>query len=234
MMNGHVLRMWALIFVSSLLVGCATPGKVKKQTESNNRVLAEAAFNYAQYDKAEAQYLALLELSPENLHYQMMLGRSQYHQDKKQTAIAKLRYVCASDDAIAAEQLGVSKAKDTHVKAQLHNGLGVALLANHPKQARSELEHAILLSPDEPYFRSNLAVSYLHNNQVKKAREVFSPLLAYQQLPLQVELNFALLLLAEGNENEARALLSRHLPASEVERDIEILISRLAVIRDEK
>lgn len=253
MMNSRFVRMCTLACLSSLLIGCATPSKVKKQTESNTKALAEAAFNYGQYDKAEAQYFALLESSPDNLQYQMMLGRSQYHQDKKETAIAKLRYVCASDDAISAEscvylgrfllnegrvpeavavyQLGVSKAENTYVQAQLHNGLGVALLATQPAQARTELERAILLSPDEPFFRSNLAVSYLHQDQVEKAREVFSPLLAYQQLPLQVELNFALLLLAEGNENDARALLARHLPASEVERDIAILSSRIASIR---
>ncbi len=258
MMNSRFVRMCTLACISSLLIGCATPSKVKKQTESNTKALAEAAFNYGQYDKAEAQYFALLESSPDNLQYQMMLGRSQYHQDKKETAIAKLRYVCASDNAISAEscvylgrfllnegrvpeavavyQLGVSKAEhsylpNSYVQAQLHNGLGVALLATQPAQARTELERAILLSPDEPFFRSNLAVSYLHQDQVAKAREVFSPLLAYQQLPLQVELNFALLLLAEGNENDARALLARHLPASEVERDIAILSSRIAAIR---
>jgi hypothetical protein len=57
-------------------------------------------------------------------------------------------------------------------------------------------------------------------------------LLAYQQLPQQVELNFALLLLAEGNEDQARALLARHLPASEVERDLSLLNARLAAMRN--
>lgn len=254
MMTTHPIKWLLLVCLSPLLFGCATASKVKKQTEDNTQALAEAAFNYGQYSKAEQQYLKLLELSPNNLKYQMMLARSQYRQDKKETAMAKLRYVCAQPEAISAQaciylgryllsngrvteaieayRLGLLKASEAQVEAQLHNGLGIALLDSDAQQARTALQQAILLSPDNPHFRSNLAISYLHDNQVEKARTTFSPLLAYQQLPQQVELNFALLLLAEGNEDQARALLARHLPASEVERDLSLLNARLAAMRN--
>ncbi len=254
MMTTNPIKWLLLVCLSPLLFGCATAIKVKKQTEDNTQSLAEAAFNYGQYGKAEQQYLKLLELSPDNLKYQMMLARSQYRQDKKETAMAKLRYVCAQPEAISAQacmylgryllsngrvteateayRLGLPKAGEPQVEAQLHNGLGIALLDSDAQQARTALQQAILLSPDNPHFRSNLAISYLHDNQVEKARTTFSPLLAYQQLPQQVELNFALLLLAEGNEDQARALLARHLPASEVERDLSLLNARLAAMRN--
>lgn len=253
MMTTNPIKWLLLVCLSPLIFGCATASKVKKQTEDNTQALAEAAFNYGQYGKAEQQYLKLLELSPDNLKYQMMLARSQYRQDKKETAMAKLRYVCAHPEAISAQacmylgryllsngrvteateayRLGLPKADEPQVEAQLHNGLGIALLDSDAQQARTALQQAIMLSPDNPHFRSNLAISYLHDNQVEKARTTFSPLLAYQQLPQQVELNFALLLLAEGNEDQARALLARHLPASEVERDLSLLNARLAVTR---
>ncbi len=254
MMTTNPIKWLLLVCLSPLLFGCATASKVKKQTEDNTQALAEAAFNYGQYGKAEQQYLKLLELSSDNLKYQMMLARSQYRQDKKETAMAKLRYVCAQPEAISAQacmylgryllsngrvteateayRLGLPKADESQVEAQLHNGLGIALLDSDAQQARTALQQAILLSPDNPHFRSNLAISYLHDNQVEKARTTFSPLLAYQQLPQQVELNFALLLLAEGNEDQARALLARHLPASEVERDLSLLNARLAAMRN--
>ncbi len=254
MMTTNPIKWLLLVCLSPLLFGCATASKVKKQTEDNTQALAEAAFNYGQYGKAEQQYLKLLELSPNNLKYQMMLARSQYRQDKKETAMAKLRYVCAQPEAISAQacmylgryllsngrvteateayRLGLPKADEPQVEAQLHNGLGIALLDSDSQQARTALQQAILLSPDNPHFRSNLAISYLHDNQLEKARTTFSPLLAYQQLPQQVELNFALLLLAEGNEDQARALLARHLPASEVERDLSLLNARLAAMRN--
>ena len=253
-MTRNPIKWLLLVALSPLLLGCATAEKVKKQTEDNTEALAEAAFNYGQYGKAEEQYLKLIELSPDNLTYQMMLARSQYRQDKKETAMAKLRYVCANPEPISAQacmflgryllsngrvteateayKLGLPKTDDPQVEAQLHNGLGIALLDSDAQRARTALQQAILLSPDNPHFRSNLAISYLHDNQVDKARTTFSPLLAYQQLPQQVELNFALLLLAEGNEDQARALLARHLPASEVERDLSILNARLTAIRN--
>ncbi|WP_417877471.1 tetratricopeptide repeat protein [Vibrio sp.] len=253
-MTRNPIKWLLLVALSPLLLGCATAEKVKKQTEDNTEALAEAAFNYGQYGKAEQQYLKLLELSPDHLNYQMMLARSQYRQDKKETAMAKLRYVCANPEPIAAQacmflgryllsngrvteateayKLGLPKTDDPQVEAQLHNGLGIALLDSDAQQARMALQQAIMLSPDNTHFRSNLAISYLHDNQVEKARTTFSPLLAYQQLPQQVELNFALLLLAEGNEDQARALLARHLPASEVERDLAILNARLTAMRN--
>ncbi|WP_104400219.1 tetratricopeptide repeat protein [Vibrio penaeicida] len=239
----------ASIYLCLMLLGCATPQKVKKQTENNEKVLAEASFNYGQFAKAEEQYLRLLSASPDKLEYQLMLARSQYNQDKKEAAIAKLKHVTLAEDPMAAQasmylgryllaaarvpeaiavyELGVSKANNSRIKAQLHNGLGIALLEFDLERARSELTQAVALAPDNPHYRSNLALSYLQDNQLAKARQTFEPLLAYQQLPIQVELNFALLLLAEGNEDQARALLTRHLPASEVERDLSILKGRL-------
>ncbi|HDZ9391258.1 TPA: tetratricopeptide repeat protein [Vibrio cholerae] len=245
--------LWLLLGVS-LLVGCSgTANKAAQHTESNARALAEASFNYGQYAQAESQYLKLLASAPDNLNYQLMLGRSQYHQDKKETAMAKLRHVTLAEDPIAADaavylgryllaagrtaesvavyQLGLPKARQNSVKAQLHNGLGVALLETNLEKARQELQQAITLAPDSPYFRSNLALSYLHDGQIKTAREVFTPLLAYRELPIQVELNFALLLLAENQQDQARALLSRHMPASEVERDLATLRARLNAIQ---
>ncbi|WP_052125125.1 MULTISPECIES: tetratricopeptide repeat protein [Vibrio] len=239
-----------ILSVCILIFGCATPSKVKDQTESNASVLALAAFNYGQFAKAEQQYRKLVELSPDKLEFQLMLARSQYNQDKKEAAIAKLKRIANADDPVAAEasiylgryllaadrvpeaiavyELGQTKVKSENVQAQLHNGLGIALLGRELTRARTELSQAVSLAPDNPHYRSNLALSYLQDNQLTLARETFEPLLAYQQLPPQVELNFALLLLAEGDENQARALLMRHLPASEVERDLTLLKSRLA------
>lgn len=243
------LKTAMLVNVFLVLVGCSSPVKVDEQTENNANALAQAAFNYGQYAKAEAQFLKLLELSPDNLNYQLMLGRTQFRLDKKETAIANLRRVSSADSPVAAEasmylgryllagsrvaeavavyQSGLGKADNDTIKSQLHNGMGVALLDSDRKRAYQALEFAIELSPDNPHFRSNLALSYLHENDIAKAREIFVPLLSYQQLPTQVELNFALLLLAEKKEDQARALLSRHLPPSQVERDLAILRTRL-------
>lgn len=245
-----ILQRLTTLFICILMLGCATPNKVKNQTESNTSVLALAAFNYGQFAKAEQQYRKLIESSPDELEFQLMLARSQYNQDKKEAAISKLkeivavnnpiaaeasiylgRYLLAADrvpEAIAVYELGQPKAESELIKAQLHNGLGIALLGRELTRARTELSKAVVLAPDNPHYRSNLALSYLQDNQLSLARETFEPLLAYQQLPTQVELNFALLLLAEGDENQARALLTRHLPASEVERDLTLLKSRLA------
>lgn len=233
-----------------LLLGCSSaPNKVHKQSTSNGEALAQAAFNYGQFDKAEAQYTTLLKNNPDNLEYQLMLGRSLYHQDKKETGMAQLRLVSQADDPVAAQagmylgrflllgdrvddaiaiyQDALPKADSDEVKAQIHNGLGVALIEQDNQAAREHLQQAIGLSPDSVHFRSNLALSHLHDQDVVSARRVFAPLLAYQQLPAQVELNFAVLLLAEDKPEQARAILARHLPASEVERDLAILQARL-------
>ncbi|WP_070968893.1 tetratricopeptide repeat protein [Vibrio sonorensis] len=245
-----LFRSLVSLLACSVLIGCASQQKVNAHTENNEKVLAEAAFNYGQFAKAEEQYLRLLAQSPNKLEYQLMLARSQYNQDKKEAAIAKLQHVVLSDDPVAAQasmylgryllsadrveesitvyELGLSKAILKQTKAQIHNGLGIALLASNLPKARRELSQAVQLAPDNPHYRSNLALSFLQDNKLKQAREAFQPLLSYQHLPVQVELNFALLLLAEGNENQARALLARHLPASEVERDLTLLKDRLS------
>ncbi len=254
----RTVNRWRSVIVLLLcqaVLGCATQAKVNKQTESNTKSLAEAAFNYGQFAKAEEQYFKLSELSPDNLSYQTMLARSQYNQDKKQSAISKLEYVCSTEGdpgaeacvylgryllngnkvnkAIATYQQGLIQAQDSQLRAQLYNGLGIALLEQDQTQAKQMLQQAMDLAPDNPFFRSNLAISYLHNNQLAEANKVFEPLLSYKQLPQQVELNFALLLLANKKQDQARALLSRHLPASEVERDLAILNNRLSHLRNE-
>ncbi len=247
--NQLINKMFLVLMCSAILAGCSTASKVNEHKESNGQALAEAAFNYGQFDKAEAQYRQLLTIAPDNLEYQLMLARSEFRQDKKQSAIGRLYKITAADDPVAAQasiylgryllkearideakevyQSALAKANNDEIKAQLYNGAGVTLLELWPEKAKSALEQAMQLAPDNPFYRSNLALSYLHENNVTKAREVFTPLLSYQQLPQQVELNFALLLLAEGKIEQARALLSRYLPASEVERDLRILEKRI-------
>ncbi len=254
----RTVNRWRSVIVLLLcqaVLGCATQAKVNKHNEANTKSLAEAAFNYGQFAKAEEQYLKLSALSPENLSYKTMVARSQYSQDKKQSAMSKLEHVCRAEGdqsaeacvylgryllndnqvnkAIATYQQGITQAQDSQLQAQLYNGLGIALLEQDQTQAQQMIQQAMALAPDNPFYRSNLAISYLHDNQLVKANEIFDPLLSYKQLPQQVELNFALLLLANNQQDQARALLSRHLPASEVERDLTLLNQRLSHMRAE-
>lgn len=239
-----LISSWAMCFL--LLSGCASTQQKKDQYNiDNNAALAQAAFDYAQYDKATVLYETLIQAAPERGEFQVMLARSLYQQDKKKASQKILQRLLAQGKSTdAALYLGKYLLRDGRVKeavavyqqglqiaalqglsadplAALHNGLGVAWLSEEQfEKGKSEFLAAMLLNPDEANYRSNLALCWLLSGDIKQAREVFTPLLSYQKLPAQVEMNFALLLLAENKEQQARKVLSRYLSSSQIDQDI--------------
>ncbi|PKG40195.1 pilus assembly protein TadD [Psychromonas sp. Urea-02u-13] len=243
-MNQHYFSAWLLCCL--LLSGCAsTEQKNEQYSIDNNASLAQAAFDYAQYDKATVLYRTLIKSAPKRPEFQVMLARSLYQQDKKKAAQKILHSLLAQGESTdAALYLGKYLLRDSRVKeattvyqqglniassqiiaadklAALHNGLGVAWLSEDQfEKGKMAFVEAMLLNPDDPSYRSNLALCWLLSGDTKQARDVFTPLLSYQKLPAQVEMNFALLLLAEGKEQQARKVLSRYLSSSQIDQDI--------------
>ncbi|WP_304622554.1 tetratricopeptide repeat protein [Photobacterium sp. WH24] len=185
----------------------------------------------------------------------LMLARSQYQQDKKQAARDTLQQLLEMQGELAPEAayyLGKFSLDDGRVEraqaayhqglalqgltatqeAKLRNGLGVVLLnQNSYVQGRAAFSRAVTLAPDDAYYRANLALGWLMDGEVRAAREVFAPLLHYQQLPPRVEMNYALLLLAEGQEQQARLILSRFMSPTQVDHDIRRLSARFEQIQ---
>lgn len=68
------------------LAACSNHGDTRQQSQSNGMAVAKAAFDSAQYDKAERLYQALLADDATLEEAQLMLARTRYQQDKKQAA----------------------------------------------------------------------------------------------------------------------------------------------------
>ncbi|MBD1556167.1 pilus assembly protein TadD [Vibrio sp. S9_S30] len=228
-----------------LLTACTSTRDHAEEKKSHNyQAMAEAAFNYSQYDRAEHFYVLLTEEQPDDAHYQVMLARSLYLQDKKQAAIARLQkmaYERASSEAALylgkyhlkggdyvegekAYRSGLSNLGEQSkpsIEGALHNGLGAALVSQRQfKEGVGHFEKATQIEPDNATYRSNLSLAWLTNGETEKAREVFTPLLSYKNLSPRVEMNFALILLAENREEEARNILARHMTKNQVDKDI--------------
>lgn len=235
-MESDMKSSYYLIFISLLLLaGCSSHGDASAQSQSNGMAVAKAAFDSAQYEKAERLYLA----------------RTRYQQDKKQAARDGLQQMLdragkqapeaanylgkfllddgRTEQAATAYRQGLALPELTPLaRARLSNGLGVASLRQGAfAKGRALFEAAVTAAPDEPDYRGNLALGWLMEGNRVAARQAFEPLLHYQSLPPQVEMNYALLLLAEGNEPQARLILLRFLSASQLEHDIRLLKAQL-------
>ncbi|MFM4758556.1 tetratricopeptide repeat protein [Aeromonas veronii] len=251
-MESDMKSSYYLIFISLLLLaGCSSHGDASAQSQSNGMAVAKAAFDSAQYEKAERLYLALLSSDASLEEAQLMLARTSYQQDKKQAARDGLQQLLdragqqapeaanylgkfllddgRTEEAATAYRQGLALPELTPLaRARLSNGLGVASLRQGAfAKGRALFEAAVAAAPDEPDYRGNLALGWLMEGNRVAARQAFEPLLHYQSLPPQVEMNYALLLLAEGNEPQARLILSRFLSASQLEHDIRLLKAQL-------
>ncbi|MDO6708214.1 tetratricopeptide repeat protein [Photobacterium sp. 1_MG-2023] len=253
-------HLWIALAALALSACSSHADKVAANTQTNAMVVAQTAFDSHQYAKAETLFRQLVDQAataaqPLPEQALLMLARSQFQQDKKQAArntLQQLLDMRGSKAAEAADYLGKFSLDDGKTdqaqaayrqglaldgltgaeEARLLNGLGVSLLnQNSYAQGREAFERAVVLAPDEASYRSNLALGWLMDGQITKARTVFAPLLHYQQLPPRVEMNYALLLLAEGQEQQARLILSRYLSPTQVDHDIRQLADRLATIR---
>ncbi len=251
-MESDMKSSYYLIFISLLLLaGCSSYGDASAQSQSNGMAVAKAAFDSAQYEKAERLYLALLSSDASLEEAQLMLARTRYQQDKKQAARDGLQQLLdragkqapeaanylgkfllddgRTEEAATAYRQGLALPELTPLaRARLSNGLGVASLRQGAfAKGRALFEAAVAAAPDEPDYRGNLALGWLMEGNRVAARQAFEPLLHYQSLPPLVEMNYALLLLAEGNEPQARLILSRFLSASQLEHDIRLLKAQL-------
>lgn len=245
-------RLHHLLLLALLgLAGCSNHGDTRQQSQSNGMAVAKAAFDSAQYDKAERLYQALLVDDASLEEAQLMLARTRYQQDKKQAARDGLQQLLDKggkqgaqaahylgkfllDDGLTAEAARVYQqglalgGLGLDERARLSNGLGVASLQQGAfGKGRQQFEVAVAAAPDEPDYRANLALGWLMEGNKVAARQAFEPLLHYQSLPPRVEMNYVLLLLAEGNESQARLILSRFLSASQLEHDIGLLKAQL-------
>lgn len=82
-MESDMKSSYYLIFISLLLLaGCSSHGDASAQSQSNGMAVAKAAFDSAQYEKAERLYLALLSSDASLGEAQLMLARTRYQQDK--------------------------------------------------------------------------------------------------------------------------------------------------------
>ncbi|MCE2596748.1 tetratricopeptide repeat protein [Motilimonas cestriensis] len=236
---------WIIGLGLLLLAGCSQTANNNAVKEvENNLAMAQAAFDYAQFDRALSLLEKTIEQQPDHQMARLMLARTLYQLDQKQAAQKQLRRLLDSEGSEAAQAayyLGQFQLKaDDSASAiktysqglqwatpqsgligQLHNGLAVAQLNQQAFDVAVEHFNLALASdPDSATFRSNLALCWLMQGDLERAKSTFSPLLNYQQLSQRVEMNWALLLLAQGKEQQAKHILAKYLTREQLQHDL--------------
>lgn len=248
-MKQIISSLWIIMIL--LVGGCAQTERSAALSRQDTLVIAKAAFDAQQYQKAKVLFEQVLQQDPSVGDAALMLARTEYQLDQKQAAKTRLQSLIDernSQTPHAAYYLGkfLLDDGDNHTALQvyrngllyqpltlnqqalLHNGYGVALMGNSDfLLAQQQFIAAIQAAPDVADYRANLALAWLMQGKLTQARQEFTPLLSYKNLPPHVEMNYALLLLAENNDLEAKVILSRHLSPSQVENDIYHLKSQL-------
>ncbi|MDF4702050.1 tetratricopeptide repeat protein, partial [Vibrio parahaemolyticus] len=95
-------------------------------------------------------------------------------------------------------------------------------------QAKQHFLRAMELEPDSKSFRVNLSFHYLLQGQFKQAQSLLQPLMKGNQVPDFVTQHYALVLLAQQQEQQAFALLSRSMSEQQAEHDIALLKQQLS------
>lgn len=235
-----------LSVVSILLVGCAAPAS-QPSAESLNS-LADTAFEYARYDSAKSKYQQVLDVYPEQTHARLMLARIDLLQDRPHAAQSQLqqllienadnaaeaafilgRYQLNQGDALSASNYLQQGLVLDEQHAGLHNLLAIALdEQQRTAQAKQHFLRAMELEPDSKSFRVNLSFHYLLQGQFKQAQLLLQPLMKGNQVPDFVTQHYALVLLAQQQEQQAFALLSRSMSEQQAEHDIALLKQQLS------
>ena len=253
-MKRLIYSLWVIVIL--LVGGCAQTNRSAELSRKDTLVIAQAAFDAQQYQKAKVLFEQVLQEDPSLGDAALMLARVEYQLDQKQAAKNRLQFLIDDQNKQtpeAAYYLGKFLLDDgdnsnalkvyrngllygpltLDQQALLHNGYGVALMGERDfNLAQQQFIAAIHLAPDVADYRANLALAWLMQGKLTQARKEFSPLLSYKNLPPHVEMNYALLLLAENNDIEAKIILSRYLSPAQVENDMFHLKSQLTATLD--
>lgn len=227
------------------LLGCAHPPIDTDITSTLD--LADTAFEYGQLDSARSKYQSVIEQDATHHHARLMLARIDYAQDKPHSATQALvelvddsasnapeaalmlgRDALRQNDALGAKLWFEKGIEHDSTIASLHNGLGVALDGlGKGEQAYTHFKKALKLAPDSKSFTTNLALNCLFRGEVDQAQQLLQPLLYHNSVPNFVQRNYALILLAKGEREEAVQLLTLTMELSDALHDIELLDTEL-------
>ncbi len=242
-------RVICSVFASFFIAGCASQSTAIDFSQDVD--LAQAAYDYGQIDSAKEKLKTVLSRDPNHGEARLMSARIDLKQDRpkaaRQTLIALLEEG-GTQSAMASQLLGKLALDENDPTAALtlvdqglyfepesailHNLKAVSLdsLGDFEK-ARLHYIKALEIEPDNKSFQSNLALSFLLDNQIDKADETLKPLLSANRVPEYVQRNYALILLAQGKEEQASELLAISMSTENVKHDIEMLKSQLAKLR---
>ncbi|WP_406849291.1 tetratricopeptide repeat protein [Vibrio vulnificus] len=229
-----------------LLVGCAAPSSHPSAESLNS--LADTAFEYARYDSAKNKYQQVLEIYPEEAHARLMLARIDLLEDRPHAAQAQLQQLLLEKSDNAAEAafiLGrhyLNQGELFQASNYLQQGLGFDeqhaglhnLLAitkdeqQFTEQAEKHFLRAIELEPDSKSFRVNLSFHYLLQGEFKLAQSQLQPLMKGNRVPDFVTQHYALVLLAQDEEQQAFELLTHSMSSQQAEQDIALLKQQLS------
>lgn len=177
--------------------------------------LADVLSEQGKYSEAEKHYRALLKKNPNNLDAQTGLAMLLEQQGQSQQALAMLSRLPQDAPRIkdARLRLRIEQLKES---ARRHTK------AAHFAEAAQALEDAVVLAPDNPWLRFDLAEVYKQQGRLYEARSIVDGLLAsHPDLP-GVLYASALLSAEEDNAWEGLLLLERIEPASRTEDMIEL------------
>lgn len=242
----NISKSFLLAAVLMVTVGCSSVARYPEELEVDLN-LANTAFEFGKLDSARTKYQHILQRHPNHAQARLMLARVDLLQDRAHAATQVLEALIAerADNAAEAALILGRSALDNHQpqqaeqwfevgltfdsdQAALHNGLGVALDATGTSgHARHHFERAVALEPDSKSFRTNLALNYLFAGEPLRAQRILKPMLDDTSVPVFVQRNYVLVLLALGEDNKARKLLANSMPGQEVAHDLSLLKQQL-------